>query len=162
MTRRYWSPAFPGTTCSLALLRQLLAGSLRRTTDKLCLKLSPSGVRSFWRTLCLCPPGPCVRIFTRQIADRPQREYPNCYDLNVSHETIYSTLSAMPRGELRRELMALLRQGHVHRWPRSRGVNRKEAGFISEDVLLSVRPPEVEDSLSGKPPPVRCQCFIAQ
>jgi hypothetical protein len=74
-----------------------------------------------------------------QIAGRLKLEYPNCYHLNVSHETIYSALYAMPRGEIRRELMALLRQGHVHRWPRSRGANRKEAGFIAEDVLLSVR-----------------------
>lgn len=82
-----------------------------------------------------------------QIAGRLKLEYPNCYHLNVSHETIYTSLYAMPRGEIRRELMALLRQGHVHRWPRSRGANRKETGFIAEDVLLSVRPPEVEDRL---------------
>ena len=51
----------------------------------------------------------------------------------------------MPRGELRRELIACLRQGHVNRWPRSRGANRKQAGFIAEDVLIHVRPPEVDD-----------------
>ena len=82
-----------------------------------------------------------------QIAGRLKLEHPNCYYLNVSHETIYTSLYAMPRGELRRELMELLRQGHVHRWPRSRGANRKEAGFIAEDVLLSVRDPEVDDRL---------------
>jgi len=82
-----------------------------------------------------------------QIAGYLKLTYPGCYDRNVSHETIYSALYAMPRGELRRELIACLRQGHVNRWPRSRGANRKQAGFISEDVLIHVRPPEVEDRL---------------
>ena len=80
-----------------------------------------------------------------QIAGYLKQTYPDCYHRNVSHETIYTALYAMPRGELRRELIACLRQGHVHRQPRSRGANRKQAGFISEDVLIQVRPPEVDD-----------------
>ena len=82
-----------------------------------------------------------------QISGRLKRTHPGCYDRNVSHETIYSALYAMPRGELRRELIAYLRQGHVNRWSRSRGTNRKHAGFVSDDVLIHVRPPEVEDRL---------------
>jgi IS30 family transposase len=82
-----------------------------------------------------------------QIAGRLRRDHPGCYDRNVSHETIYSALYALPRGELRRELIACLRQGHVNRWPRSRGANRKQGGFISDDVLIHVRPPEVADRL---------------
>ncbi len=82
-----------------------------------------------------------------QIAGHLRHTYPDCYARNVSHETIYTALYALPRGELRRELIACLRQGHVNRWPRSRGANRKQAGFISEDVLIHVRPPEVEDRL---------------
>ena len=80
-----------------------------------------------------------------QISGYLKRTHPDCYARNVSHETIYTALYAMPRGELRRELIACLRQGHVNRWPRSRGINRKQAGFISEDVLIHVRPPEVDD-----------------
>jgi IS30 family transposase len=82
-----------------------------------------------------------------QISGYLKRTHPDCYARNVSHETIYTALYAMPRGELRRELIACLRQGHVNRWPRSRGANRKQAGFISEDVLIHVRPPEVDDRL---------------
>lgn len=82
-----------------------------------------------------------------QIAGHLKLAYPDRYARNVSHETIYAALYALPRGELRRELIACLRQGHVNRWPRSRGANRKQAGFISEDVLIHVRPPEVEDRL---------------
>ena len=80
-----------------------------------------------------------------QISGDLKRRHPDCYSLNVSHETIYTALYAMPRGELRRELIACLRQGHANRWPRSRGANRKQTGFISDDVLIHVRPPEVED-----------------
>jgi len=80
-----------------------------------------------------------------QISGYLKHAHPDCYARNVSHETIYTALYAMPRGELRRELIACLRQGHVNRWPRSRGANRKQAGFISEDVLIHVRPPEVDD-----------------
>lgn len=82
-----------------------------------------------------------------QVAGHLKRAYPGCYARNVSHETIYTALYALPRGELRRELIACLRQGHVNRWPRSRGGNRKQAGFISEDVLIHVRPTEVTDRL---------------
>ena len=76
-----------------------------------------------------------------QISGYLKQAHPDCYARNVSHETIYNTLY----GELRRELIACLRQGHVNRWPRSRGTNRKQAGFIAEDVLIHVRPPEVDD-----------------
>lgn len=82
-----------------------------------------------------------------QIAGHLKCTHPGCYHRNVSHESIYQALYAMPRGELRRELIACLRQGHVHRWRRSRGENRKQSGFVSEDVLIHVRPPEVEDRL---------------
>ena len=82
-----------------------------------------------------------------QISGRLRRAHPGCYDRNVSHETIYTALYAMPRGELRRELIGYLRQGHVNRWPRSRGANRKQGGFVSDDVLIHVRPPEVDSRL---------------
>ena len=59
-----------------------------------------------------------------QISGYLKRVHPDCYARNVSHETIYTALYAIPRGELRRELIACLRQGHVNRWPRSRGANR--------------------------------------
>ena len=82
-----------------------------------------------------------------QIAGRLRRTHPGCYHQTVTHETIYTAIYTMPRGELRKELISYLRQGHVNRWPRSRGTNRKERGFVSEDVLLSVRPPEVDERL---------------
>jgi len=82
-----------------------------------------------------------------QIAGRLRWEHPGCYHKTVSHETIYTALYALPRGELRRELISYLRKGHVNRRPRSHGTNRKQAGFVSEDVLIHVRPPEVNNRL---------------
>ena len=61
----------------------------------------------------------------------------------VSHETIYNMIYAHPKGELRRELIACLRQGRSTRKPRSDGQDRR--GGIPEMVSIHVRPPEVED-----------------
>ena len=82
-----------------------------------------------------------------QIAGSLRRTHPGDARRTVSHEAIYTALYALPRGELRRELIGYLRQGHVERWRRSRGANRKRTGFVTDDVLIHVRPPEVEDRL---------------
>ena len=63
----------------------------------------------------------------------------------MSHETIYNAIYAYPRGELRRQLIALLRQGKSTRRPRSAGQDRR--GQIPEMVSIHVRPPEIEDRL---------------
>ena len=63
--------------------------------------------------------------------------------LQVSHETIYTALSAMPRGELRTELIACLRQARKSRRPRARGADRR--GTIPNMVSIHMRPPEIED-----------------
>lgn len=79
----------------------------------------------------------------QQIAATLQDLFPDepaCY---VSHETIYTAIYAQPRGELRRQLIACLRQGRKLRLPRSRGQDRR--GQIPEMVSIHVRPPEIED-----------------
>src|SRR5918995_888787 len=45
--------------------------------------------------------------------------------LRVSHEAIYQAVYAVPRGELRRELLACLRQGKPHRGRRSKDGDRR-------------------------------------
>ena len=42
-------------------------------------------------------------------------EHPEHPKLHVSDETVYSAITPTPRGELRRELIACLRQGHAKR-----------------------------------------------
>jgi transposase, IS30 family len=63
----------------------------------------------------------------------------------VSHETIYSAVYLVPRGALRTELIACLRQGRSTRKPRTRGTDRR--GQIPNMQSIHVRPPEVDDRL---------------
>ena len=80
-----------------------------------------------------------------QIAGRLRRMDPAASPGTVSHETIYTALYALPRGELRRELLLCLRQGHQNRRPRSRGKDRR--GFVTDDVKITERPEEIEGRL---------------
>ena len=79
----------------------------------------------------------------QQIAATLKLVFPNESERHVSHETIYTAIYAQPRGELRRQLVACLRQGHSTRMPRSRGTDRR--GQIPDMVSIHVRPPEVDD-----------------
>ena len=79
----------------------------------------------------------------QQIASTLRRMHPDEPAWHVSHETIYDTIYAYPRGELRRQLIALLRQGKSTRRPRSAGQDRR--GQIPDMVSIHVRPPEIED-----------------
>jgi IS30 family transposase len=51
--------------------------------------------------------------------------YPDTPMLQVSHETIYTAIYAMPRGELRKDVIGWLRFGHAKRRPRARGEDRR-------------------------------------
>ena len=60
--------------------------------------------------------------------------------LQVSHQTIYTAIYAMPRGELRTQVIGWLRFGHAKRRPRARGEDRR--GRIPDMVSIHDRPPE--------------------
>jgi transposase, IS30 family len=79
----------------------------------------------------------------RQIAARLAKLHPCDASTRVSHETIYNAIYAMPRGELKRELVACLRMARAKRWPRSRGEDRR--GQMADLLSIHVRPPEVAD-----------------
>lgn len=78
-----------------------------------------------------------------QIAGRLRVDYPNDPEMRVSHETIYQALYVQGRGELQRELVQHLRTGRSLRKPRKR--ERERRGRIPGMVMISERPPEVED-----------------
>ena len=78
-----------------------------------------------------------------QIAGWRRRMHPDEPAQRVSHETIYLALYALPRGELRRALLAQLRQGHKARRPRSRGQDRR--GGLKNMTSIHERPAEVAD-----------------
>jgi len=69
--------------------------------------------------------------------------YPRGHAHRVSTETIYNCIYAQPVGELRKELIACLRQAHNKRVPRSKGQDRR--GQIPDMLSIHVRPPEIED-----------------
>lgn len=80
-----------------------------------------------------------------QIANRLKMEYPTNHDMHVSHETIYTYLYVLPKGELKRELMANLRQERQLR--RKRGKMHQKRGHIQNMVSISERPKEVEERI---------------
>jgi transposase, IS30 family len=66
----------------------------------------------------------------------------------VSHETIYTALYAMPRGELRKELISALRHGRGRadgRRAQGRGPERR--GKMTNLLSIHVRPPEANERL---------------
>ena len=71
--------------------------------------------------------------------------YPNDPTRQASHEAFYNALYVMPRGSLKKELIACLRQGKGKRRPRSRGKDRRRQ--IPDLVSIHLRPPEIEDRL---------------
>ena len=78
-----------------------------------------------------------------QIAGRLKVDFPDQPEMWVSTETIYQSLFVQARGGLKRELTAYLRTGRSMRKPRRReGVRR---GRIPDMVMISERPPEIED-----------------
>jgi IS30 family transposase len=86
-----------------------------------------------------------ARWSPEQIAGILARGFPNAASYRVSHETIYSAVYLIPRGELRKELIGCLRQGRSTRKPRTRGADRR--GQITDMQSIHVRPPEIEDRL---------------
>jgi IS30 family transposase len=83
-----------------------------------------------------------------QIAGRRQRREEGAEvssGLPVSHEAIYQAIYAVPRGELRRELLAGLRQGKPHRGRRPKDGERR--GRICDMTSIRERPAEVEGRL---------------
>ena len=86
-----------------------------------------------------------ARYSPEQIAGTLALVHPEQPSLRVSHETIYTALYAMPRGELRTEVIGWLRFGHAKRRPRTRGEDRR--GRIPDMLSIHDRPPEVEERL---------------
>jgi IS30 family transposase len=86
-----------------------------------------------------------TRHSPEQIAGILCRMHPDEPTLQVSHETIYTAIYAMPRGELRSELIACLRQSRKRRRPRARGEDRR--GSIPDMTSIHDRPAEVSERL---------------
>ena len=81
----------------------------------------------------------------RQIAGWLKRRFPDDQGLQVSHETIYSSLYIQARGALKKELLEHLRRSRAMRRSRHHTQKTSDHGKIVDAVSISERPPEVED-----------------
>lgn len=81
----------------------------------------------------------------QQVSRTLKRQHPAEPALHVSHETIYTAIYATPRGALRRELVALLRQHKCARRPRGQGANRR--GRMHDLPSIHDRPSEANERL---------------
>lgn len=80
-----------------------------------------------------------------QIAEMLEKDYPMDMTMRISPEAIYTHLYVLPRGTLKKELLACLRQNRKHRHKQRRGVEAKRK---LEDMLsIEERPKEVEDRI---------------
>lgn len=88
-----------------------------------------------------------LRLFwsPEQIAARLKLLYPDDMTMRASHETIYTYIYCLARGELKKELIATLKQQRTSR-ERPRGKNgRAKHSPIPDLVSIKERPEEVED-----------------
>jgi len=76
-----------------------------------------------------------------QIAGTLKLIHPHAPSLQVSHETIYTALYAMPCGELKKNDVGYLRHGHAKRCPMPRGDDLRAQ--IPDMVKIRDRPPEI-------------------
>lgn len=83
-----------------------------------------------------------------EIANRLKMEYPNEPNMQISHESIYTYLYVLPKGELRKELLTYLREKRrLKRKNRQRTNNHSKAGQIPNMISIEERPKEVADRI---------------
>lgn len=85
--------------------------------------------------------GLAQRWSPEQIANRLAAEYPDDATMRVSHETIYTYLYVLPRGELKRELLRALRHRRNHRKRRRNTHERR--GVTPDMISIEARPAAV-------------------
>lgn len=84
-----------------------------------------------------------------QISNFLKKQYPQDPKMQVSHETIYTFIYVLPRGQLRAELTSYLRQKQRNR-RNKRNSSRQNRGKIPEMISIEERPKSVESrSLAG-------------
>ncbi len=144
MTRNGWKPASQATAQSRRWGNGMY---LARTADLRALRMhrKPRVVRK------LVPGTPlwqCVigqlrrRLSPAQIASTLAR-MPT--PVRISHETLYATFYAMPRGELRAQVLKLLRRRRPQRGARS--PERHQRAFLDAMTLIDHRPDEVAERI---------------
>ncbi|MGH3501412.1 MAG: IS30 family transposase [Nocardioidaceae bacterium] len=85
----------------------------------------------------------CVKWSPEQISDHLAERFPGRTEMRVCPETIYQALYVQGRGHLRADLHQHLRTGRAVRRPRRS--TAKHPAKISDMILISERPAEVDD-----------------
>lgn len=84
----------------------------------------------------------------QQISTHLKRKYSSLSTMQISHESIYTYIYLLPRGELKKELIGYLRQKKKSRY--SRKGSSDQRGKIPEMISIEERPKEVESrSIAG-------------
>lgn len=78
-----------------------------------------------------------------QIAGRLKADFPDNESMHACVETIYQAIYLQAKGELKTELKRAMRQGRTRRKPRGDGGRKPR--FREPMVMISERPPQVED-----------------
>lgn len=78
-----------------------------------------------------------------QISNRLKKDYPNNYQMNISHESIYKYIYIFPKGGLRKELISYLRQQKKKRYNKRGSLKRTIR--IPDRICIDQRPAEVDD-----------------
>lgn len=118
--------------------RALEAASSRRRGKRAL--MTHEGLREVVEELLL------LRWSPEQIAQWLKVRYPGDHDMQISHEAIYQYIYVLPRGELKRMLIAALRQERSwRRKKRRRSAVEEHRGKIIEMLSIEERPAEVAD-----------------
>lgn len=123
----------------IAWLAQHCADFLsRRRNDKCRIATSPKLYSFLVEELKL-------RWSPQQISMELKKRYPTKKHMQASHETIYTYLYMLPKGELRKELISYLRQ--KKRLRKNRKLTTDDRGKIPDMISIHERPKEVEDRI---------------
>lgn len=82
-----------------------------------------------------------------QISNWLKTAYPNEQAMQISHESIYTYIYILPRGELKKELISHLRQKRKLRENRRGKATTEQRGKIPNMISIDERPEEVEERI---------------
>lgn len=79
-----------------------------------------------------------------QISNKLKELHPGDFKMNISHESIYTYIYVLTRGELKKELISYLRQAKSKRYQKR---NHKNRSRIIDGICIDQRDPSIEDRL---------------
>ena len=118
--------------------RRAVRSSARRKSGKTILSSNLKLKRYIYRKLRL-------KWSPTQIAKELKIDYPKDMTMRIAPETIYAYLFILPRGELKKELLACLRQNRKRRHRQAR--NTQNERKLEDMLSIEERPKEVEDRI---------------